>query len=231
MSDTSIPVAFGAGVLSFLSPCVLPLVPVYLANMAGVSVLERNSGISFRTPLAHTLVFVLGFTLLFTAWGASAGLMGFYFTDHQDLLHKVAGGLLVFFGVFLLASLKIPFLNYEKRVSGVFTSGTGYVRSFLIGAAFALGWTPCIGPILGGILALAWDSGTAWKGAYLLVVYSIGLGVPFITMSFAITPISGYLKQFRRYMPLASVIGGLLLIIVGILMYTDQLAELGDWSS
>lgn len=228
MSDTSIPVVFGAGVISFLSPCLLPLVPVYIANMAGVSVLDRNSKISFRTPLTHTLIFVIGFTVVFTGLGASAGLVGFYSGAHSDTLTKIAGALLIFFGVFLLASLKIHWLSYEKHFGNTLLVGTGYARSLLIGAAFALGWTPCVGPILGGVLTLAYDSGTAWKGAYLLVVYSLGLGIPFLAMSLAITPISTYLKKFRRYMPLASIIGGILLIVVGILMYLDQLAPLSD---
>lgn len=228
MSDTSIPVAFGAGVVSFLSPCVLPLVPVYIANMAGVSVLDRNSRISFRTPLIHTLIFVAGFTVVFAGLGASAGLVGFYSGAHSDVLTKVAGALLIFFGIVLLASLRIRWLNYEKHIGNTLLVGAGHTRSLLIGAAFALGWTPCVGPILGGILTLAYDSGTAWKGAYLLVVYSLGLGLPFLIMSFAVAPISAYLKQFRRYMPLASLVGGLLLIVMGILMYFDQLAPLSD---
>lgn len=227
MSDTSIPVAFGAGVVSFLSPCVLPLVPVYLANMAGVSVLDRESRISFRIPLIHTLIFVAGFTVVFSALGASAGLVGFFAGAHSDVLHKVAGGALIFFGVFLVASFKIPWLNYEKRVGHAFVRGSGYFRSFLVGAAFALGWTPCVGPILGGILTLAYDSATAWKGTYLLLVYSLGLGVPFVIMSFAVVPINAQLKNFRRYMPVASLIGGLILITVGALMYLDQLERLG----
>lgn len=224
MSDTSIPVAFGAGVLSFLSPCVLPMVPVYIANMAGVSVLDHDSKVSYRTPLAHTLVFVAGFSLVFSALGASAGLIGFAIDARLD--NRIAGGLLIFFGVFLLASLKVPWLNYQKHVGGAFGHKTGYARSFLLGAAFSLGWTPCIGPILAGIFTLAANSATAWKGTYLLMIYSLGLGLPFIAMSFAIGSISRYMKRFSRYTPLVSLIGGILLIGIGVLMYVDQLSRL-----
>ncbi|MBT9166632.1 MAG: Thiol:disulfide interchange protein DsbD [Chloroflexi bacterium] len=134
--------------------------------------------------------------------------------------------MLIFFGLFLLASLKIPWLNYEKRMHHASGGGIGYSRSFLIGAAFSLGWTPCIGPILGGVLTLAASSETAWQGAYLLTSYSLGLGLPLVIISLAIGPISSHLKRFSRYTPLASLIGGLLLILVGTLIFFDRLAWL-----
>ncbi len=226
MSEISLFISFGAGVLSFLSPCVLPLVPVYLANLAGASVLDRNTDVGFRTPLFHTLVFVAGFSIVFIALGTAAGLTGFAIGAHLETLHRIAGGLLIFFGLFLLASLKIPWLNYEKRMHHASGGGIGYSRSFLIGAAFSLGWTPCIGPILGGVLTLAASSETAWQGAYLLTSYSLGLGLPLVIISLAIGPISSHLKRFSRYTPLASLIGGLLLILVGTLIFFDRLAWL-----
>ncbi len=226
MSEISVFIAFGAGILTFLSPCVLPLVPVYLANLAGASALDDKKGISFGPPFFHTLLFVAGLAAVFTSLGAVAGLTGFAIGAHLEMLHKIAGGLLVFFGLFLLASLKIPWLNYEKRVHHVFGRKIGYSRSFFIGAAFSLGWTPCIGPILGGVLALAAHSETVWQGAYLLVSYSTGLGLPFVMMSLAIGPISSRLKRFRRYIPLVSLIGALLLILVGALVFFDRLAWL-----
>ncbi|MBT9142856.1 MAG: Thiol:disulfide interchange protein DsbD [Dehalococcoidia bacterium] len=230
MSDISLLIAFGAGILSFLSPCVLPLVPVYLANLAGSSVLDRNTGMGFRTPLCHTLVFVGGFSIVFTALGAAAGLTGFAIGAHLETLHRIAGGLLVFLGLFLIASLKLPWLNYEKRLHHASARGIGYSRSFLIGAAFSLGWTPCIGPILGGMLTLAASSETAWQGAYLLTSYSAGLGTPFVIISLAIGPISSHLKRFSRYTPLVSLIGGLLLILVGALIFFDRLAWLMSYA-
>lgn len=226
MSEISVFIAFGAGIVSFLSPCVLPLVPVYLANLAGVSALDANKGIGFGAPFFHTLLFIAGLATVFTALGAIAGLTGFAIGAHLEMLYRIAGGLLVLFGIFLLASLKIPWLNYEKRVHHAFGGGIGYSRSFLIGAAFSLGWTPCIGPILGGVLTLAAHSETAWQGAYLLAGYSAGLGLPFVIISLAIGPISSHLKRFSHYTPLVSLIGGLLLILVGALLFFDRLAWL-----
>jgi cytochrome c-type biogenesis protein len=223
MPEISLFIAFGAGILSFLSPCVLPLVPVYLANLAGALALDSKAGGGFRIPLFHTLVFAVGFSIVFVALGAVAGLTGFAIGAYLETLHRIAGGLLIFFGFFLLASLKIPWLNYEKRVHHALGGGIGYSRSFLIGAAFSLGWTPCIGPILGGVLALAAYSGTAWQGAFLLIGYSAGLGLPFVIMSLAVGPISSHLKRFSRYTPLVSLIGGLLLILVGTLIFFDRL--------
>ena len=226
MPDISFFISFGAGILSFLSPCVLPLVPVYLANLAGASVLDSSTGMGYRAPLFHTLVFVAGFAIVFTALGAAAGLTGFAIGAHLEILHRIAGGLLVFFGLFLIASLKIPWLNYEKRINHTFSKKIGYSRSFLIGAAFSLGWTPCIGPILGGVLTLAATMEAAWQGAYLLAAYSVGLGLPFIIISLAAAPINSRLKRFQRYTPLVSLTGGLLLILVGALIYFDRLTWL-----
>jgi cytochrome c-type biogenesis protein len=225
MSEISVFIAFWAGVVSFLSPCVLPMAPVYLANLAGVSALDANKGISIGAPFFHTLLFISGLAAVFVALGAVAGLTGFAIGVHLEMLHRIAGGLLVFFGIFLLASLKITWLNYEKRLHHAMGGGIGYSRSFLIGAAFSLGWTPCIGPILGGILTLAASSETAWQGGYLLASYSAGLGLPFLIMSLAIGSISSHLKRFSRYTPLVSLIGGLLLLVVGALVFFDRL----DW--
>lgn len=223
MGDISFIMAFGGGVLSFFSPCVLPLVPVYLANVAGASVLSTDAGAAYRTPLFHTLVFVAGFAVVFTGMGAAAGLAGFATGVHLQTLNKISGALLIFFGLFLLASFRVPWLNYEKRLGSSLGKGTGYLRSFLIGAAFSLGWTPCVGPILGGILAIAYNSETAWQGAYLLITYSFGLGVPFVIVSLAVGPISLWLKRFSRYTPLVSTISGLLLVAVGVLTFLNRL--------
>lgn len=223
MSEISLAIAFAAGVLSFLSPCVLPLVPVYLANIAGTLALDSKTKVGLAAPFFHTLFFVGGFSLVFTALGTAAGLTGFALGAHLETLHKIAGGLLIFFGLFIVAGRQILWLNFEKRLH--FTSGskTGYTRSFIIGAVFSLGWTPCIGPILGGVLTLAAGSETARQGAYLLAGYSTGLGLPFILFSLAIGTISPRLKRFSRHTPLLSWIAGLVLILTGVLMLFDRL--------
>ncbi|MBS3943074.1 MAG: hypothetical protein KGZ32_02355 [Dethiobacter sp.] len=223
MSEISFAIAFGAGVISFLSPCVLPLAPVYLANMAGASVLDSKAKMGFAAPFFHTLAFTAGFSLIFTALGAAAGLTGFAVGAHLETLHKLAGGLMICFGLLMLASRQISWLNFEKRLNFASASKISYTRSLMIGAAFSLGWTPCIGPVLGGVLTLAASSETARQGAYLLAGYSAGLGLPFVLFSLAIGAISSRLRQFSRYTPLLSLLAGLVLILAGALMLFDRL--------
>lgn len=222
-------VAFTAGLLSFFSPCVLPLVPAYLANLAGTTAIDAKTRTSHLPTLFHTLSFVLGFSLIFIALGASLGLVGTSITAHSNLLRKIAGGVIIAFGVFLIAAFKSPWLNYEKRISPAVSSNPGYLRSILIGAVFALGWTPCIGPILGAILALAWSSQTVGQGALLLTIYSLGLGIPFIIIGLAWGAIMPLWKGINRHLGTISIVSGVLLIAVGILMLTGQLSWLGQF--
>ncbi|MCJ7655567.1 MAG: cytochrome c biogenesis protein CcdA [Dehalococcoidia bacterium] len=228
---TQIPyiVAFSGGLLSFFSPCVLPLVPAYLANLAGVTAIDPQSRKSYMPALFHSLSFVLGFSLIFIALGASVGLIGTTITAHSALLRQIAGGLIIAFGIFLIAAFKLPWLNYEKRLKTTASSNPGYLRSIGIGAAFALGWTPCIGPILGAILTLAWSSQTAAEGALLLTIYSLGLGIPFIILGLVWGAIMPLWKSINRYLGVISIVSGVLLIIVGILILTGNLAWLGQF--
>ncbi len=228
MTEVSYFVAFGGGLLSFFSPCVLPLVPAYLANLAGVTAIDPNTRRSYLPTLFHSLSFVLGFSIIFIIMGASVGLIGTTITAHSALLRQIAGGLIIAFGVFLIAAFKLPWLNYEKRLNAPTGSNPGYLRSVGIGAAFALGWTPCIGPILGAILTFAWSSQTAAQGALLLAIYSLGLGIPFIILGLVWGAIMPLWKSINRYLWAISLAGGILLIIVGILMLTGNLAWLGQ---
>ena len=220
------PVAFVAGLLSFLSPCILPLVPVYLANIAGTSVLSSEPP-SRRHVILHTLSFIAGFSLVFTVLGASLGLLGAMLPS--EILRNAAGVLLIVFGLFLLAAMKVPWLNYEKRVDFAHVKRSGYLRSLFIGAIFSLGWTPCVGPVLGGVLALAWSSQTVWKGIHLLLAYCLGLGLPFIVVGVAIGTASRYLKWLSRHAVLTSVASAAFLIGVGVLMLTGKLGYLSNW--
>lgn len=215
-------VAFGAGLLSFLSPCVLPLVPVYLASLCGPEILETGAARSRIPIFFHSLSFVIGFSLVFVTLGAGVGLVGFALTSHL-LISRIAGSLLIVFGLFLFAALKVPWLNYEKRLTPSLGNTTGYLRSLLTGAIFSLAWTPCVGPILGGILTLAWGSETAWHGAYLMATYSLGLGVPFLIIGAAFDSISPLSKRIYRYSTPIYMVSGLLLIAVGILILTNNL--------
>jgi cytochrome c-type biogenesis protein len=224
MNQISYVVALSAGLLSFFSPCVLPLVPAYLANLAGVTAIDPNSRKSFLPALLHSVAFVLGFSIIFIGLGASVGLWGSTITAHSLWLRYIGGGLIIAFGIFLIAAYKLPWLNFEKRLKTTASGNPGYFRSVGIGAAFALGWTPCIGPILGAILMLAFNSQTVAQGALLLTVYCLGLGIPFIIIGLAWGAIMPLWKSINRYLGIISIVSGALLIIVGILMLTGNLA-------
>lgn len=222
MEQSSLLVAFGAGLLAFLSPCVLPLVPVYLASVCGPEVLE-SAARRGRVPIfLNSLSFVVGFSVVFIMLGAGAGLIGFALSSHTLTL-KIAGGLLIAFGLFLLAALKFPWLNYEKRLTPSLGATTGYLRSFVIGVVFSLAWTPCIGGFLAGALAIALSSMTAWQGASLLGVFSLGLSLPFLIIGLAFDWARPLLRGIHRYSTWSYIIGGLFLITVGVLVLTNKL--------
>ena len=223
MSSITFLTALVAGILSFLSPCILPLVPVYIANIAGASVLTPAPP-DRRYIFLHTISFIVGFSLVFTALGASLGLVGA--AVPQGVLDKVSGSLLIAFGIFLIAAAKVPWLNYEKRLDFTKAKGTGYVRSLLIGVIFSLGWIPCVGPILGGILTLAASSQTAWQGVYLLLAYCLGLGLPFIIVGLALGAASRYIRWLSHHAFVTSIVAAVLLISIGILMLTGYLEYL-----
>jgi len=223
MENIPLLVAFSAGLLSFLSPCVVPLVPVYLASLAGPEILEIGIKRNRLSIFLHSLSFVVGFSIIFVTLGAIAGLTGFAINPNSALLDRIAGSLLVAFGLFMLAAWKLPWLNYERRFTPSLSTTTGYLRSFIVGAVFSLAWTACVGPILGGILALALDSATAWHGAYLLALYSMGLGLPFLIIGVAFDSITPLLKRIYRFSSLIYIISGFLLIMVGVLILTNNL--------
>ena len=223
MEEMSLLVAFSAGLLSFLSPCVLPLVPVYLASLVGPEIFDDKATRKRMPVFLHSLSFVIGFSIVFTILGAGVGLVGFAISAHLVVIRQIAGSLLIVFGLFILAALKVPWLNFEKRLTPSQSATTGYLRSFLTGGIFSLAWTPCVGPILGGILTLALGSETAWQGAYLLAIYSLGLGLPFLIMGIAFDSITPLLKRIYRYTTAIHIISGLLLIAVGVLILTNRL--------
>ena len=223
LENASLLVAFGAGLVSFLSPCVLPLVPVYLASLTGPDIFEAESK-RRRLPLfLHSLSFVIGFSIVFSLWGAGAGLIGSAFVAYSVVIRKIVGSLLIVFGLLMLAALKVPWLNYERRLNPSLGTTTGYLRSFLTGSIFCLAWTPCLGPILGGILSLAGGSGTVWHGTYLLAIYSLGLGLPFLIIGATFDAINPLLKRINRYSNLVYITSGLLLIVIGGLILTNNL--------
>lgn len=221
--------SFAAGVVSFLSPCVLPLVPGYVSFMSGLSLEELSSGAKPGSTLRHagweSVFFVLGFSLVFTALGASATAAGEFLTSHLPVVSKIAGAVIILFGLHMTGIVTIPILYMHKRAD---TAGfqPGYAGSFLMGLAFACGWTPCIGPILSGILALAATRETVGQGMRLLFVYSMGLGLPFILTGFAVGGFLRFFRHFKKYIRAGEVFAGVLLVAIGSLIFSDRLTWL-----
>ena len=236
VGGVSLLVAFAAGLLSCASPCVLPLVPAYLGYLTGASASGPGAAavaaLSPRTapsPFFHALSFVSGFSLVFVILGTSIGVIGFLLRDHQEVLAKSAGVLLIILGLHLSGVITIPFLEEERRWQYSPTRRLSYARSFFVGSAFSVGWTPCVGPTLGAILALAATSSTVWQGGLLLVIYSFGLAIPFLAMGLAFNASRGFYERIRPFMGVVNVISGALIIIVGILIFTESLIDFNQF--
>lgn len=228
MKDVSFPLAFLAGIMSFLSPCVLPLLPSYVSFITGVSFEDLTAGTDRRKirylTITNSLTFILGFSAVFVALGASSSVVGKFMFEYQEWIRIGGGILIIVFGLFVAGFLKLDFLMRDKKVH---LSGkpAGYVGTFLVGMTFAAGWTPCIGPILGTILLYASSQGSAFYGFKLLAVYSLGLALPFFVSSLAINSFLSYSKKLMRYMRVIMIISGLLLILFGILLLTNRVRE------
>jgi cytochrome c-type biogenesis protein len=219
-------VAFAAGLLSFLSPCVLPLVPSYIGFLTGMSLPEM--GDRRRAALVHALLFVLGFSLVFILLGASATALGRALHFYQQWLQRIGGVLIIAFGLVCLGVIRWQALSQERRVR-VEHKPVGYLGSALVGMAFGAGWTPCIGPVLGAILGLAATSQDLSRGMLLLAAYSAGLAVPFLIAAVALDSFLQWFQGFRRYLPWVMRVSGALLIFVGILMVTGEFTRLAGW--
>jgi cytochrome c-type biogenesis protein len=224
MDSVSPLIALAGGLLSLLSPCVLPMIPVYLASLAGPEIFQNGANRRRLTVFWHSLSFVAGFSVVFISLGTLAGLTGTVINAHSAAVRWISGGMMILFGLFMLAAPRISWLNYEKRLSPASSTATGYLRSILLGLIFALAWTPCVGPILGGILSLALSSESVWQGTYLLAFYSLGAAIPFIIIGLAfhyLQPVLNWLKRFSSYVYLVS---GILLIGVGVLILLNKLS-------
>ncbi len=226
MGNLTVVAAFFAGVVSFVSPCVLPLIPGYLSFISGVSVDELEN-ITVRRRLlgkviSNSLLFILGFSVVFVVLGASATALGGYFLSHQALIFKIAGVVVVLFGLVMAGVLKIGFLSGEKRFF-FRNKKFGLAGSILVGMAFGFGWTPCIGPVLGSILSLASVQESVGQGVILLSAYSIGLGIPFLAAGIAINAFYAFSKAIRKYFQILEIISGKLLVILGIMMFTGDI--------
>jgi cytochrome c-type biogenesis protein len=225
MKDISFPFAFLAGLLSFFSPCVLPLVPVYISLITGLSIEELKGSPRISKIMSSTLAFVLGFSTIFLLIGAASSLLGSLLSQYKEYL-RIAGGILsIIFGLFITGFIRLDFLMREKRFH-INKGPTGYVGAFLIGIGFAAGWIPCITPTLGAIAGVAVSHTSASYGLKLLSVYSLGFAIPFILSAFAIKIFFTYTKKFYKYMRVMMIINGLVLIAFGIMLLTDRIRYL-----
>ena len=233
MHSLPLPIAaFVAGLLSFLSPCVLPLVPGYVSLISGATVedLQSSDRRLLRTVMLHSVTFVLGFSVVFIALGAVATSVGQFANQYHALLTKIAGAVVIIFGLHLTGLLKIKALYADKRLHNV-KGSSSVAGSFLVGFAFAFGWTPCIGPILAAILVLAETQDTVLKGILLLAIYSLGLAVPFLLTSLGVDRFLAFYGRFRRHLHTVEVISGVLLIAVGVLIFLNNLRLLSGYLS
>jgi len=219
-------VAFTAGLLSFLSPCVLPLVPSYVGFITGMTLPEVTG--RRRAAFTHALLFVAGFSLVFVLLGASATALGRALNHYQVWLQRLGGVLIILFGLLCLGVFKVGLLTQERRLH-LEHKPVGYLGSALVGMAFAAGWTPCIGPVLGAILGLAATSGDVTRGVQLLAVYSAGLALPFLIAAVAVESFLDWFQRFRRFLPWVMRISGIVLIVVGVLLVTGEFTRLAGW--
>ena len=222
--------AFGAGLISFLSPCVLPLVPGYLSFISGVSfaeIGEKEGSTPFlskekRIILYSSIFFIIGFSMVFILLGATATWIGAFISSKISILTKLAGLVIIFFGIYMMGLIRPRFLYKEARFQ-IKDKRLGYVGAFLIGAAFAFGWTPCIGPILAGILTYAGTLEKVNQGVFLLLIYSLGLGIPFLVTAIGINQFWRFFNRIKKYMRFLEVSSGAIMVILGFMIFTNKL--------
>lgn len=221
-------IALTAGVLSFLSPCVLPVVPSYLSFVTGMTLEDLQGQVDRREVMLHSVLFVTGFSIIFMLLGASASFLGQFFRAYEVWIARAGGVLIILLGLHLMGAFRIGALMREKRVH-LADKPAGKIGTLAVGAAFGAGWTPCIGPVLGGILTLAGTSETVWEGTALLGVYSLGLAIPFLLAALALDWFLGAFQKYRRFIPVLEKASGALLILLGLLLVTDQFTVLSGY--
>ena len=224
--------SFSAGLFSFLSPCVLPLFPSYLSFITGMSVADLTGELSARVRrriLGHALAFVVGFSIVFVALGASFSALGQFLLDHRDWIRRIGGVLIVVFGLYIVGVLRIGILGRTRQWQ-LREKPAGYLGSLAVGITFAIGWTPCVGPILGAILSLASTAGDVGRGVGLLTAYSAGLGVPFLLAAAALGPFLKVLGRYRSFIPVVERAAGVILVVVGVLVLTNYYVFLNAWA-
>jgi cytochrome c-type biogenesis protein len=228
MNDVGIAIAFSAGVLSFLSPCVLPLVPSYLTFVTGMSLEDLQGGVNRRTTLTHALLFVIGFSSIFILLGASASFLGQFFRAYEIWIARIGGLIIIGLGLHMTGVFRLLPLMREKRVH-LNDKPAGYLGTLGVGMAFGAGWTPCIGPVLGAILTYGFSQDTMWAGVGLLSVYSLGLAIPFLVAALALDWFLQAFKRFRHWIPVVEKASGILLIVLGVMLMTGSFTILVGW--
>ena len=225
-------VSFSAGLFSFLSPCVLPLFPSYLSFITGMSVGDLTADLSAaarRRVLLHALAFIVGFSIVFVALGASFSAPGQLLLDYRHWIRRVGGILIVVFGLYIVGVLKVGLFGRTRQFQ-LREKPAGYAGSLIVGVTFGIGWTPCVGPILGAILSLASTTDNVARGVGLLVAYSTGLGVPFLLSALALGPFLRLFKRYRPFVPVVERAAGVVLVIVGVLVFTNYYVLLNAWA-
>ena len=228
MTEVSVLIALGAGLFSFLSPCVLPIVPSYLSFVTGMSLEDLHEGADRGRTLTYAVLFITGFSLIFVLLGASASFLGQFFRIYEVWIARIGGAVIILLGLHLAGFFQITPLLREVRVQ-VSERPVGYLGALGVGMAFGAGWTPCIGPQLGAIMTFAATRETFWEGVGLLGVYSVGLAVPFLLTALAVDRFLILFKRIRRYMPALQRASGILLVILGILLLTGTFTALTTW--
>lgn len=233
MRDVSMLVAFSAGVFSFLSPCVLPLFPSYLSFITGMSVEQLQDsgrgGPARGRVIGHSLAFIIGFSMVFIAMGASFSALGQVLIEHRDVIRQLGGALIIFFGLYIAGVLPLRWLGRYKQIQ-LRAKPAGLLGSWLVGVTFAIGWTPCVGPILGSILSLAGTAETVSTGVALLGAYSAGLALPFFLSSWALGAFLVAFRRFRAWIPVVERAAGVLLVVVGLLVLTNYFIVLNSYA-
>ncbi|MCL4558068.1 MAG: cytochrome c biogenesis protein CcdA [Deltaproteobacteria bacterium] len=230
-NNVSIFIAFVGGLLSFVSPCVLPLIPSYITFITGLSFedfKEENRAAVRKLTIVHSLIFILGFSIVFVALGASATAIGNIFDRYKEAIRIVGGIVVIVFGIHITGLINLKFLESEKKVH-IRNKPAGYIGTLLVGITFGAGWTPCIGPILGSILYIAINMKTVYSGVLLLTAYSLGLGVPFFLSSLAINSFLAYFKKFRKYIKAVTVVSGVFLVIIGLLLVSNHFTTIVNY--
>ena len=221
--------SFAAGLLTFISPCVLPLIPAFISFITGSSIEDlREHKTSLRKTFFKAVIFVLGFSLVFVVLGLSASWLGGVFIEFRDWLRYIGGAVIIIFGLHMAGIFRIKFLYRQASASGKIQSGAAWAGAFFVGAAFAVGWTPCVGPILSSILILASTQGSAADGFWLLLVYSLGLGIPFILTSLFINWFLRFFNRIKKYYGVIEIVSGILLILIGALIITDGFSKITE---